>query len=135
MTETTGEVLSIVTVWLAAVPVFPAASVWIAERVLVASAVSTVDSVRVQVPAEHGVEIGAVAAPLIRGLTVAMSPAKVPQVPPIVVTFVFVTNGNVRADPFTLATATIGAVVSLTIVTLPLAPLEAVQLAFTPVTT
>jgi hypothetical protein len=46
-------------------------------------------------------------------LTVAMSPAAVPQLPPIDVTFAAVEYGNVRTEPFTLVTVTVGGVVSL----------------------
>ena len=88
-----------------------------------ASAVSTVVSVRVQLPAAHEVVDGAVAAPLIRGETVAVSPVKVPQVPPIVVTFVFVLCGKVRVIPFTVVTTTTGAVLSMVTVRATAVPL------------
>ena len=57
---------------------------------------------------------GLVAAPLIRGLTVAASPALVPHDPPMDVTLTLVAHGNTRTEPFTLVTDTTGGVVSTT---------------------
>ena len=55
-------------------------------------------------------------------LTVAGSPAALPQAPPIVVTLVFVVYGNERTVPLTVVSVTTGAVVSTVIVFVPLVP-------------
>jgi hypothetical protein len=47
------------------------------------------------------------------GVTIAESPVAVPHSPPIDVTLALVEYGNDRAEPFTLATDTTGAVLSI----------------------
>jgi hypothetical protein len=85
-----GAVLSIVRVWLVAEPVFPAVSVWVADRVRLAWVERTVVRVRLQAPELHVAVAGTVARPLISGRTVVESPLVAPHVPPIEVTLAFV---------------------------------------------
>jgi len=82
--------MSIVRVWLVAEPVFPAVSVWVADRVRLASVVRAVVRVRLQAPEMQVAVAGTVAEPLISGLTVVESPLIAPHVPPIEVTLTFV---------------------------------------------
>ncbi len=113
VTDTTGAVLSIVTAFELAVPVFVAASPCVADSVEVASADNGVVSVNVQLPLEHVVVAGNVPTLLMSGVTIAESPVAVPHSPPIDVTLAFVKYGNDRAEPFTLVTDTTGAVLSI----------------------
>ncbi len=83
MASTVGAVLSMVALWSGAVPVFPAASAWVAERARDASVVRAGARVRFQAPEEQVVVAGVVATPSISGFTVAWSPLAVPHVPPI----------------------------------------------------
>ena len=61
-------------------------------------------------------------APEMATLTVVFTPAAVVHTPPIVLTVVFVMNGNVRTVPFTEVSVTVGAAVLMTIVCAPLVP-------------
>ncbi len=81
-------------IWSAAVLMLPALSAWVAERVQLPLVDSAVPSVSVHEPDEQGAAAGVVAAPLIRGKTVATSPGAVPHVPPMDVTVALVTKGN-----------------------------------------
>jgi hypothetical protein len=54
--------------------------------------------------------------------TVALSPVAVPQVPPTLVTDVLRDCGKVAAAPFTVVRVTVGAVMSMVIVFVPLVP-------------
>src|SRR4051794_14668469 len=64
-----------------------------------------------------------VLAPAIASDTVGFTPAAVVHVPPSVVTVVFVMNGNVRAVPLIVVSATTGAAVLMVIDCAPLVPL------------
>jgi hypothetical protein len=73
-------------------------------------------------PLVHGALPFWVAAPVIAIDTLAVSPAAVPHVPPSAVTGAFVECGKVRGVPFTVVSATVGAVRSMTMFCAPLVP-------------
>ena len=66
-------------------------------------------------PAEHAALPFCVLAPVIATDTVGFTPAAVVHAPPSDDTVTFVTNGNVRAVPFTDANVTVGAAVLIVI--------------------
>jgi hypothetical protein len=115
-------------------PVLPAVSSWVADRVHVPFPDSRELRVSSHDPEVQDVVAGSVAAPSINGLIVAESPGAVPHVPPIEVTRDRVEKGNVRTEPFTVVTATSGAVVSEPTDTELLSALVAVQDRYTAVT-
>ena len=81
--------------------------------------------VKVQAPVVQVAVPFWVLAPRIATDTVGFTPAAVVQVPPTVVTVVFVMKGNVRAVPFTVVIATTGAAVLIVIDCAPLVPVFA----------
>jgi hypothetical protein len=70
-------------------------------------------SVRVHVPPEQLVDVGAVAALLTVRFTVGRSPVSDPQVPPMEEMFCDVEYGKLTVTPFTRVIDTTGAVVSI----------------------
>jgi len=129
-----GRVRSMLRVCSGATPVLPAASSWVADRVHVPFPDSRELRISSHEPEVQDVVAGSVGAPSINGLIVAESPGAVPHVPPIEVTRDRVAKGNVRTEPFTVVTATSGAVVSEPTDTGLLSALVAVQARYTAVT-
>src|SRR3954469_18147030 len=87
------------------------------------SEASAVVGVNVHAPVAHAAVPFWVLAPVTAIETVGLTPAAVVQVPPSVVTVVFVMNGNVRAVPLIVVSATTGAAVLMVIDCAPLVPL------------
>src|SRR3954447_11976214 len=86
------------------------------------SAESAVVGVNVHAPVVQGAVPFCVLAPVIATETVGFTPAAVVHVPPTVVTVRFVEYGNVRAVPFSVVIATVGAAVLTVIDCAPVVP-------------
>ena len=121
-TVTTGAVLSTVMLCGFEVPVLPAVSDCVTVTEYAPSAASAVVGVNDHALAEHAAEPFWVLAPVIATDTVGFTPAAVVHAPPNVDTVAFVTNGKVRAVPFTVVKVTVGAAVFSVIDCAPLEP-------------
>ena len=119
---TAGPVVSTVIDFAPEVPTLVAVSLWVAVSEYTPVADSATAGVNVHRPVEQSALPFCVLAPVMATVTVALSPAAFVQVPPTLVTVVFVESGNVRALPFTVVNETVGATVSTEIAFAPLSP-------------
>src|SRR5262245_54229929 len=119
---TIGCVRSTLIVCAPVVPVFAAASVWVAVIVYAPSAERAVVGVNVHVPAVQLAVPFCVLAPEMETETVAASPIAAPHVPPKAVTVTLLRYGKVRAVPFTVVSAISGSVLSTVMLCAPLVP-------------